>query len=244
MKALLPSRMHRNSSLTNSRSSRRLTVALDARLAKPTTVKGTNTVGARKQQLANQLAKQEQQQKKTLAGSKTTRGLSSASSEQAGTGASSKRRGSRFYFNFTGFPFPLGPFWERKTVRTEVRRAFRTQRGSTCCDGQLWTALGVTLLVGRVRRRKEHLEHTGLASIHDSSLQRSVKLRNAAARLAAWFSSHTTGAAGLLQGAAHSQQHAVQHTSSMPVHSSLVEGSLTAATLSCQHGCLKLSSGS
>jgi hypothetical protein len=121
MKALLPSRTHRNSNLTSSRSSRRLAVAVDARLTKPTTVKGTNTVGARKQQLANQLAKQEQQQKKTLAGTKTTRGLSSSSSEQAGTDPSSKRRGSRFYFNFTGFPFPLGPFWERKTVRTEVR---------------------------------------------------------------------------------------------------------------------------
>ncbi|KAF8071318.1 rbm8a [Scenedesmus sp. PABB004] len=31
-----------------------------------------------------------------------------------------QRRGSRFYFNITGFPFPLGPFFERKTVRREV----------------------------------------------------------------------------------------------------------------------------
>eukprot|EP00878_Enallax_costatus_P007051 GHUV01007390.1.p1 GENE.GHUV01007390.1~~GHUV01007390.1.p1 ORF type:complete len:359 (+),score=32.26 GHUV01007390.1:261-1337(+) len=37
------------------------------------------------------------------------------------------RRGSRFYFNFTGFPFPLGPFFQRKTVRNEVVR------------GQVWT---------------------------------------------------------------------------------------------------------
>jgi len=28
--------------------------------------------------------------------------------------------GSRTYFNFTGFPFPLGPFTERRTVREEV----------------------------------------------------------------------------------------------------------------------------
>ena len=26
----------------------------------------------------------------------------------------------RFYFNFTGFPFPLGPFLNRRTIRTEV----------------------------------------------------------------------------------------------------------------------------
>lgn len=30
------------------------------------------------------------------------------------------RRGSRFYLNITGFPFPLAPFFERKTVRNEV----------------------------------------------------------------------------------------------------------------------------
>lgn len=28
--------------------------------------------------------------------------------------------GSRFYFNFTGFPFPLGPFLNRRTIRTEA----------------------------------------------------------------------------------------------------------------------------
>ena len=118
---MLPSRVHLHSSLTSSSSSRRLAVPVDAKLAKPSTVKGVTTVGAKKQQLQKQLAKQEQQQKKTLAGSKTTRGL--RSSEQAGTGNSS-RRGSRFYFNFTGFPFPLGPFLERNTVRTEVRGWF------------------------------------------------------------------------------------------------------------------------
>lgn len=26
----------------------------------------------------------------------------------------------RFYINFTGFPFPLGPFLNRRTIRTEV----------------------------------------------------------------------------------------------------------------------------
>lgn len=28
--------------------------------------------------------------------------------------------GGRFYFNFTGFPFPLGPFLNRQTLRYEV----------------------------------------------------------------------------------------------------------------------------
>lgn len=27
----------------------------------------------------------------------------------------------RFYFNVTGFPFPLGPFFRRRTIRKEVR---------------------------------------------------------------------------------------------------------------------------
>lgn len=30
----------------------------------------------------------------------------------------------RFYFNFTGFPFPLGPFLNRRTIRTEVSSFF------------------------------------------------------------------------------------------------------------------------
>jgi hypothetical protein len=145
--------VHSNSSLTSSSSSRRLAVPVDARLAKPTTVKGTTTVTSKKRQLAKQLAKQEQQQKKTLAVSKTTRGLSTRSSEQAGTGPSSQRRGSRFYFNFTGFPFPLGPFFERKTVRTEVRAdgrltlripAWLTLRGSSIVTSDVTNARSLT----------------------------------------------------------------------------------------------------
>lgn len=31
--------------------------------------------------------------------------------------------GERFYLNFTGFPFPLGPFLNRRTTRTEVNRS-------------------------------------------------------------------------------------------------------------------------
>ncbi|KAL3695776.1 hypothetical protein R1sor_009852 [Riccia sorocarpa] len=41
-----------------------------------------------------------------------------ASVEEDGGGNS----GGRFYFNVTGFPFPLGPFLSRRTIRTEVER--------------------------------------------------------------------------------------------------------------------------
>lgn len=34
--------------------------------------------------------------------------------------SSDANAGERFYFNFTGFPFPLGPFLNRRTIRTEV----------------------------------------------------------------------------------------------------------------------------
>ncbi|XP_044962735.1 uncharacterized protein LOC123416474 [Hordeum vulgare subsp. vulgare] len=43
----------------------------------------------------------------------------SASTTDEASGASSSSS-SRFYFNFTGFPFPLGPFLNRRTTRTEA----------------------------------------------------------------------------------------------------------------------------
>ena len=44
-----------------------------------------------------------------------------AVSASAGPEAEAEARGGeRFYFNFTGFPFPLGPFLNRRTIRTEV----------------------------------------------------------------------------------------------------------------------------
>ncbi|KAL0015664.1 hypothetical protein SO802_002733 [Lithocarpus litseifolius] len=36
------------------------------------------------------------------------------------TTTTTTNRGGRFYFNFTGFPFPLGPFLNRSTIRTEA----------------------------------------------------------------------------------------------------------------------------
>lgn len=38
----------------------------------------------------------------------------------SGSKSSSKGGSERFYLNFTGFPFPLGPFLNRITIRTEV----------------------------------------------------------------------------------------------------------------------------
>lgn len=38
----------------------------------------------------------------------------------AASSDSTASRGGRFYFNVTGFPFPLGPFLNRCTIRTEV----------------------------------------------------------------------------------------------------------------------------
>lgn len=38
----------------------------------------------------------------------------------ASSGTTTTDGGGRFYLNFTGFPFPLGPFLNRRTIRTEV----------------------------------------------------------------------------------------------------------------------------
>lgn len=38
----------------------------------------------------------------------------------AAASTSDSRGAGRFYLNFTGFPFPLGPFLNRRTIRTEV----------------------------------------------------------------------------------------------------------------------------
>lgn len=44
---------------------------------------------------------------------------SSSNNGQNKSGSSSSSNG-RFYLNFTGFPFPLGPFLNRRTIRTEI----------------------------------------------------------------------------------------------------------------------------
>ncbi|XP_017695884.1 uncharacterized protein LOC103696205 isoform X2 [Phoenix dactylifera] len=38
----------------------------------------------------------------------------------AAASSSDSRGAGRFYLNFTGFPFPLGPFLNRRTIRTEI----------------------------------------------------------------------------------------------------------------------------
>lgn len=58
---------------------------------------------------------------------RTVRQQRNTASQRAKTVSTKKEpavlgKASQFYFNFTGFPFPLGPFFERKTVRCEVER--------------------------------------------------------------------------------------------------------------------------
>ncbi|RZS21075.1 hypothetical protein BHM03_00053666 [Ensete ventricosum] len=52
--------------------------------------------------------------KPSRSGRKGAAGLVIAAAGENGGGS------GRFYFNFTGFPFPLGPFLNRRTIRTEV----------------------------------------------------------------------------------------------------------------------------
>ncbi|PKI47940.1 hypothetical protein CRG98_031724, partial [Punica granatum] len=49
-------------------------------------------------------------------GASTSLVVASAAADAA---AVSNKKSGRFYLNFTGFPFPLGPFLERRTIRTE-----------------------------------------------------------------------------------------------------------------------------
>lgn len=45
---------------------------------------------------------------------------STGNNTTAVTTTSGRDSSGRFYFNITGFPFPLGPFLNRSTIRTEV----------------------------------------------------------------------------------------------------------------------------
>ncbi|KMZ75420.1 hypothetical protein ZOSMA_114G00170 [Zostera marina] len=64
-------------------------------------------------------------------------------------------KGGRFYLNFTGFPFPLGPFFNRRTIRTEVVKK------------QIWTfeqeqALGFSSVSTNIRMTVIKLRSGGL----------------------------------------------------------------------------------
>lgn len=61
----------------------------------------------------------------------------------------------RFYFNVTGFPFPLGPFLQRRTIRKEVEK------------GRIWTfeqeqALGFSSVATNTRMTVIMLKSGGL----------------------------------------------------------------------------------
>lgn len=52
--------------------------------------------------------------------SRNRTGLDGRLAVVASAGTTGGGGGGRFYLNFTGFPFPLGPFLNRRTIRTEV----------------------------------------------------------------------------------------------------------------------------
>jgi hypothetical protein len=59
--------------------------------------------------------------------------------------AVAEKKPGRFYFNFTGFPFPLGPFLQRRTIRKEVRSGFCSPWVWNSFGGNSWAALVLML---------------------------------------------------------------------------------------------------
>lgn len=60
---------------------------------------------------------------------------------------SKSSNGGRFYFNFTGFPFPLGPFLNRRTIRTEVSFLYRFCLMIWFISVQAWQSYYQTLFI-------------------------------------------------------------------------------------------------
>lgn len=61
--------------------------------------------------------------KRTVSNTRTARGVKQQTDSRRQLPPQQQQQqkhGSRFYLFFTGFPFPIGPFWERKTCRYEV----------------------------------------------------------------------------------------------------------------------------
>lgn len=55
------------------------------------------------------------------------------SARQKGFKGRDEKRGNQFYINITGFPFPLGPLFNRPTVRTEVHAAMSSAEKDLLC---------------------------------------------------------------------------------------------------------------
>lgn len=74
--------------------------------------------------------------KPSTVASRSSRSTQSSRTSKAGTGSEIVQQPTRskspdpdkqpgqFYFNFTGFPFPLGPFFTRRTVRCEASASY------------------------------------------------------------------------------------------------------------------------
>ncbi|ERN10317.1 hypothetical protein AMTRI_Chr10g880 [Amborella trichopoda] len=91
---------------------------------------------------------------KRVKGIKESRDLFNVQAFASLTDSNSKKKG-RFYLNFTGFPFPLGPFLNRRTFRYEVVR------------GSIWAfeqqqALGFSSITTNIRMTVIKLKSGGL----------------------------------------------------------------------------------
>lgn len=94
-----------------------------------------------------------------MAAPKNKKKRNSTTTNPSSSSSSSSKSPSRFYLNVTGFPFPLGPFFNRKTIRTELERnsvwLFEQPQG-----------LGLSNVTANVRMTVIRLEATGGLWVH------------------------------------------------------------------------------
>lgn len=66
----------------------------------------------------------------------------------AASTAVEEERPGRFYFNITGFPFPLGPFLERRTIRKEVEKGliWMLEQEQALAFGNVTTNIRMTVI--------------------------------------------------------------------------------------------------
>ncbi|EIE22041.1 hypothetical protein COCSUDRAFT_16894 [Coccomyxa subellipsoidea C-169] len=125
----------------------------DSESASNATKKGSSTQNGSSQRSRQKLGSGTVKQRVSQ-GSKRGKTIKQTSGETRGQ-AKSSRKGGRFYWNITGFPFPLGPLLTRRTIRYEVER------------GSMWTfeqeqALGFSNVTTNVRMTVIKLRSGGL----------------------------------------------------------------------------------
>ena len=121
----------------------------------------SNTALARSSSLSSSIVVASAAKRRTTTAAAPKRKTSSSSSTTKKPSPSSEPKSSpsRFYCNVTGFPFPLGPFFERKTIRTELEKdsiwLFEQPQG-----------LGLSNVTANVRMTVIRLEATGGLWVH------------------------------------------------------------------------------